>query len=97
MEEKLDDLIPLIKGRFVAFIDGNHHYEPTVAYVKKLIEVAGEEALIIMDDIYWSKEMFEAWRELISWPGVRVSIDLYQMGILLLRRDLDKADFKIKF
>ncbi len=97
MGEKLDDLIPLIEGRFVAFVDGNHRYEPTVANVKKLIGVAGEEALIIMDDIYWSKEMYEAWREVISWPGVRVSIDLYQMGILLLRSDLDKADFKIKF
>ncbi|MDX2432096.1 MAG: class I SAM-dependent methyltransferase [Bacteroides sp.] len=97
MGEKLDDLIPLIKGRFVAFVDGNHRYEPTVAYVKKLVEVAGDEAIIIMDDIYWSKEMYKAWREVISWPDVRVSIDLYQMGILLLRKDLDKADLKIKF
>ena len=97
MEKELDKLIPQMKGRFVAFVDGNHRYEPTIAYVRKLIEVAGEDALIIMDDIYWSKEMYEAWREVISWKEVRVSIDLYQMGILLLRPDLDKADFKIKF
>jgi predicted O-methyltransferase YrrM len=97
MGERLDYLQPLIKGRFVAFVDGNHQYKPTLAYVRKLLEAAGDEAIIILDDIYWSKEMYEAWREVISWKEVRVSIDLYQMGILLLRPDLDKADIKIKF
>ena len=52
---------------------------------------------IIMDDIYWSKEMYLAWKEVISWPEVRVSIDLYRLGILLLRKDLNKAHVKIKF
>ena len=97
MGEKLDELIPLINGRFVAFVDGNHRYEPTIAYVKRLMELAGEESLIIMDDIHWSKGMHAAWKEVISWPGVRVSIDLYHMGILLLRSDLDKASVKINF
>jgi hypothetical protein len=41
--------------------------------------------------------MNEAWREVISWQEVRVSMDLFQMGILLLRSDLNKVDFKIKF
>ena len=97
MDEELNKLIPHVRGRFVAFVDGNHRYEPTIAYVRKLMEVAGDEALIIMDDIYWSKEMFKAWEELKSWPESRVSVDLYQMGIILLRRDLAKASFKFKF
>ncbi len=102
MEEKLEELMLVLEGegrtgRFVAFVDGNHRYEPTVNYVKKLIERAGEEAVIIMDDIYWSRGMHRAWKEVISWPEVRVSIDLYHMGILLLRRDLSKALLKVKF
>lgn len=97
MEEKLDEIVPMINGRFVAFVDGNHRYEPTIAYLRKLIEAAGEDSLIIMDDIYWSKGMQAAWKEVISWPGVRVSIDLFHVGVLLLRSDLDKAHLKIKF
>ena len=97
MDEELNKLIPQMKSRFVAFVDGNHRYEPTIAYLKRFIDAAGEEALIIVDDIYWSKEMFKAWEELKSWPESRVSIDLYQMGIILLRRDLGKANFKFKF
>ena len=97
MEEKLEDLMPLIKGRFLAFVDGNHRHEPTISYVKKLVARAGEESVIIMDDIYWSKGMFAAWKEVVSWPEVRVSIDLFHTGILLLRRDLNKEHVKIKF
>ncbi|MEN8155933.1 MAG: class I SAM-dependent methyltransferase [Bacteroidota bacterium] len=102
MEEKLEELMPVLggegrTGRFVAFVDGNHRYEPTVAYVKRLIERAGEEAVIIMDDIYWSEGMNRAWKEVISWPEVRVTVDLYHLGILLLREDLSKAHIKVKF
>ncbi len=97
MEEKLEEILPLLTGRFVAFVDGNHRYEPTLAYVEKLLEKAGEEALIVMDDIYWTKGMQRAWQEIILRPQVRVSIDLYHMGILLLRKELPKSHLKINF
>lgn len=97
MAEKLEELKPLIPGRFIAFVDGNHHYTPTVSYVRNLVERAGEDALIVMDDIYWSRGMYRAWKEVASWPEVRISIDLFHMGILHLRRDLHKKEIKIKF
>ena len=97
MDEKLEDILPLIPPRFMAFVDGNHHYEPTLAYVRKLLERAGEEAVIVMDDIYWSRGMQRAWKEVCSWPEVQVSIDLFHMGILLLRKDLHKTEIKVKF
>jgi predicted O-methyltransferase YrrM len=97
MDQKLKDILPLLSPRFVAFVDGNHHYEPTVAYVRSLIARAGDDAIIVMDDIYWSRGMYRAWEEVSSWPGVGVSIDLFHMGILLLRKDLHKTNIKIKF
>jgi predicted O-methyltransferase YrrM len=86
-----------IKGRNLAFVDGNHHYDPSLKYIRKLIDAAGEEGVIIMDDIYWSKGMQRAWRKVIEWPEVRVSIDLFHMGILVLRKDMAKEHLKIKF
>ncbi len=97
MAEKLEHISTLIPQRFVAFVDGNHHYEPTVTYVRKLMERVGDESVIVMDDIYWSRGMQRAWKEVVSWPEVRVSIDLFHMGILLLRKDLRKTEIKIKF
>jgi hypothetical protein len=83
--------------RLLAFVDGNHRYDPTLGYIRKLVEAAGEEAVIVVDDIYWSKGMLRAWRQVASWPGIRVDIDLFRMGILLLRKDLPKRALKIKF
>lgn len=97
MEEELDKLLPGIPPRFLAFVDGNHRYAPTLVYVRKLIQRAGEEALIVMDDIYWSRGMQRAWREVTAWPEVRISVDLFHMGILILRKDLEKREIKIKF
>jgi predicted O-methyltransferase YrrM len=97
MDEKLEDVRHLIPPRYMAFVDGNHHYEPTVAYVRKLMERAGDEAVLVLDDIYWSRGMHRAWKEVSSWPEVGVSIDLFHLGILLLRKDLQKQKIKIKF
>ena len=97
MDEKLEDILALLPPRFLAFVDGNHHYEPTLDYVRKLLERAGDEALIILDDIYWSRGMQRAWKEIISWPEVDSSIDLFHMGILLRKKDLHKTKIKIKF
>lgn len=97
LDEQLREVEPEVRGRFLAFVDGNHRQEPTLRYLRRLIGMAGEEVLIVMDDIYWSRGMCRAWKEVISWPEVGVSIDLFHMGILLLRTDLHKTHYKIKF
>jgi hypothetical protein len=65
--------------------------------VEKLMGAAGDEALILMDDIYWSKGMQRAWTDLSSRPEVACSIDLYNLGILVMGKDLNKTHLKIKF
>ncbi len=97
MGEKLDGILMQMPGRFLAFIDGNHRYEPTVRYVREILLRAGDEAVIVMDDIYWSPEMEKAWKEVTMWPEVRASVDLFRFGILFLRKDLQKMHFKINF
>jgi len=95
--EELPHILEEVPGSMLAFVDGNHHYKPTVDYVEQLLKKADGDGIIIMDDIYWSRGMYRAWQELRERPEVRVSVDLYHMGILLLRKDLHKMHFKIKF
>jgi predicted O-methyltransferase YrrM len=97
LDLNLEDILSMIPGRFLAFLDANHQYASTVRYAGKILERAGEEAIIVMDDIYWSPGMYRAWKEVISWPQVRISIDMYRMGILLLRKDLQKIHLKINY
>lgn len=96
VEKKVKELAAQLPGRFLVFVDANHKYDPTLRYLRLFINATSEESLIVLDDIYWSKGMCRAWNEVISWPEVRVSLDLFHMGILLLRKDLHKTHLKIK-
>jgi predicted O-methyltransferase YrrM len=89
-----DDVLPATLPRIgpidVAFIDGNHHYEPTVRYFKWVLEHAASAALVVFDDIRWSrtlrlpgKQMAEAWRDVRCHPTVQASIDLGDIGLCL--------------
>ena len=97
IDRKLEEFLPQLRGRFLAFIDANHRYEPVVRYMRMILSRAGEDGVIVLDDIYWSKGMEKAWKEVISWPQVKVSVDLFRMGILFLREDLQKTHLKINF
>jgi predicted O-methyltransferase YrrM len=97
IETVLDSFNPDREGDLLAYMDGNHRYGPTVSYARTLVGMAKGEGVILIDDLYWSKGMYRAWKEIISWPEVRVSIDLFHTGILLLRKDLQKRHLKLNF
>lgn len=76
-------------------IDGNHRYEPTIRYARQLVEVMAGTGVIVLDDIYWSEGMKSAWEEIISWPEVRLSIDLFQFGIIFLSPDTPETNLML--
>ena len=93
-----DSLAPAIQQLdrldFVYF-DGNHQEQATLQYFNQCLEHASENSLFVFDDIYWSKGMEKAWSQIKKHPKVRVSIDLYEMGILFFKSNQEKQDFTI--
>ncbi len=82
----------------LAFIDGNHRYEPTVRYYRQLLPAVHEQSILIFDDIHWSKEMEQAWDEICKDPAVMVSIDLFFIGLVFFRKENKvKQHFTIRF
>ena len=78
------------------FIDGHHDKAATIAYFEALIPNTHNDSLIILDDIYWSKGMNEAWNEIIQDESVAFSIDLFRMGILFFDHSImPKQHFKL--
>lgn len=67
-----------------AFVDGNHRYTPTVEYFHQLLTKSKDHTLLIFDDIHWSKEMEEAWAYIQQHSSVRLTIDLFFIGIVIL-------------
>jgi predicted O-methyltransferase YrrM len=82
----------------LAFIDGNHQKKATLQYFHQLLEKKNEETILIFDDIYWSKDMEEAWSEIKHHPEVLLTIDLFFIGLVFFRHDFKtKQHFRIRF
>ncbi len=64
------------------YMDGNHRYKPTVEMFELLLSRTTENAVILMDDIHWSKEMHKAWKEISRRKDVK-TVDLFDAGIVM--------------
>ncbi len=105
------DSIELIRGNFdetlpialkklskldYVFLDGNHRKNATISYFEQCLEFADEKSVFVLDDIYWSKEMTEAWEQIKSHPKVTLSIDLFFLGLVFFRKEnIKKEHFKL--
>jgi predicted O-methyltransferase YrrM len=82
----------------LAFVDGNHRYEPTLRYFDTLMRHSGREAMLVFDDIHWSADMERAWAEIKADPRVMLTIDLFFLGLVVRRDEFKvKQEFMIRF
>lgn len=80
-----------------AFIDGNHKKEPTLNYFEMILEKSHNNTILVFDDIRWSTDMEECWEIIKNHPKVTVTIDLFYMGIVFLRKEQEKENFTLRF
>lgn len=82
----------------LVFIDGNHSYVPTMDYFNQLLSKSNQDAIFIFDDIHWSIEMESAWKEIKNDERVSLTIDLFYIGIVFLKKEnKQKENFIIRF
>ncbi len=97
-----DDTLPGILSRLprldLVFIDGNHRYEPTVRYFNQLLPNLHAGSMVIFDDIHWSAGMEKAWHDIKENSAVRLSIDLFFIGLVFFSDQFKvKQHFTIRF
>lgn len=68
-------------------IDGNHQKEATLRYFEAALKYSTPNSCFIFDDIYWNKEMTQAWEIIKQHPKTKLSIDIFQFGIIFLREE----------
>jgi predicted O-methyltransferase YrrM len=78
------------------FFDGNHQKEATLTYFKTLLPTAHNNTVFIFDDIYWSKDMTQAWNIIKKHPKVTVTIDTFHWGLVFFRKEQVKEHFIIR-
>ena len=79
-----------------AFFDANHRRKPTLDYFHYCLQYITEKSVFVFDDIYWSKEMTQAWQAIKQEPSVTSTIDLFQMGIVFFNKRLPKKNYKMR-
>ncbi len=82
----------------LAFVDGNHRRDATLDYFLSLLKKSSNTSIFIFDDIHWSSEMEEAWKQIQEHNSVRLTIDLFFIGIVFFNPDFKvKQHFTIRF
>jgi predicted O-methyltransferase YrrM len=95
-DEALNDLPDEYTDPQLVFIDGNHKYEPTLRYYS-FFKDKMKEGFVIIDDIYWSSGMRKAWRKIVDRNQDHVTIDLFRMGILIIRKSITPGHYVVRF
>jgi len=79
------------------FIDGNHRSAPTLSYFEQCLPKANENSLFIFDDIHWSADMENAWKQIQNHPSVSLTIDLFEVGLVFFRKGIARQNFILKY
>ena len=95
--EMLPGLLNHAGPGLLVFIDGDHREEKLVSYVSRILASKRQDLSIVIDDIHWSKGMYGAWKRIIKRPDIRLSIELFNTGIVFVKEKIQKDHFVVIF
>lgn len=81
-ERALPDILSNIEKLDLLFVDGDHRQDATLRYFEQCLSKAHDGSVFVFADIHWSEEMEAAWRQMKAHEAVRLSIDLFHIGVL---------------
>lgn len=82
-EETLQNVLKRNAPLDFIFIDGHHEEDATLNYFNQILPYLSDEAIFIFDDISWSRGMSRAWNTIRRDRNLKVSIDLFSVGICI--------------
>jgi predicted O-methyltransferase YrrM len=101
IEGSFDEVLPGLTNAGIkpglVFIDGNHRKEPVIKYFNQMAELSDNKTVIIIDDINYSNEMREAWKEILMHGKISVTIDIFRMGIVFFREGINHNNYIIRY
>jgi len=78
-------------------IDANHTEKGLLAYFDLLKEKMGIGGLMVIDDIRWSMEMYNAWQKVYSNKQVSISIEFLNNGVLIFDKGLRRQHYILSY
>lgn len=68
------------------FIDGHHDEKATIEYYNTFLPYLSDEAVLVFDDISWSKGMTNAWNTIIKDQQIKIAINFKVIGICIINK-----------
>lgn len=96
-QEQLPAALQRLGRLDMAFVDGHHAGAPTWAYFEQLMVHAHEGTVLVMDDIHWSPDMERTWEMIKADDRVTVTVDLFDIGLVFLRKGQAKEHFRLRY
>jgi predicted O-methyltransferase YrrM len=101
LNSPFDEILPEIGKKGIhpglVFLDGNHRKEPVLNYFNQVADMSDNNSVVIIDDIYSSWEMAEAWREIKNHKNVTVTVDIFRMGIVFFREGMNHFNYVVRY
>ncbi len=94
--ELLPEIVRAHKPEMV-FIDADHRGASIEFCVNALRPAISAIKVIVIHDIYWSKDMNAGWNRLISDSRFPLTIDIFQAGLIFPNLEMEKQHFHLKF
>jgi len=97
IDEILPDVLKMHPTLDFVFFDANHTKTATVNYFELCLPKAHKDTIFVFDDIHRDAEMHEAWMQISRHPKIRLSVDVFEMGILFFNTDIAKQEYVVAF
>lgn len=81
----------------LVFIDGDHTCKKLFLHLEKVMHHIHQETIIIIDDIRWSDDMYNGWKQIVDDKRFNLTIDLFKIGIIILKKNKEKEHFIIRY
>lgn len=95
-QDTLPKFLAYHKSLDFVLIDGDHRGSALKTYLNMIKPHLSKNAIVMIDDIRWSADMFDVWKQIIQDPQVTCSLDYFTFGLLFFRTDFrDKVNLKI--
>lgn len=98
IEDTFPDWLQSAKPKIdLLILDANHSYEATMENFTKALPYLHPGSCVVVDDLYWSKEMTTAWSEIKNHPKTTLALDFYRFGLVFFRSENRKENFVLRW
>lgn len=79
-----------------ALLDANHTGEATLRYFEWILPHMDSDGVMVVDDIRYSRDMYEAWKKITTSEKVTATMDMGRFGLVFFYPSVQQRTYKLR-